>query len=59
MTPIISYENKTAAVTGAAAGLGPALVEHLRAADACRARRQRFHRRNPHRPSRLLGNAYR
>src|SRR6202012_6208480 len=36
MPPIISYENKTVVVTGAATGVGAALVEHLRAAGAGR-----------------------
>jgi NAD(P)-dependent dehydrogenase (short-subunit alcohol dehydrogenase family) len=34
MPPIINYENKTVVVTGAATGVGAALVERLRAANA-------------------------
>jgi NAD(P)-dependent dehydrogenase (short-subunit alcohol dehydrogenase family) len=36
MPPIINYENKTVVVTGAATGVGAALVEQLRAAGAAR-----------------------
>src|ERR1700728_1328670 len=34
MSPIINYENKTVVVTGAATGVGAALVDKLRAAGA-------------------------
>ena len=36
MSPIISYENKVVVVTGAATGVGAALVEQVRSADAAR-----------------------
>ena len=36
MSPIVNYENKVVVVTGAATGVGAALVEQLRAAGAAR-----------------------
>ena len=36
MSPIVNYDNKVAVVTGAATGVGAALVEQLRAAGAAR-----------------------
>jgi NAD(P)-dependent dehydrogenase (short-subunit alcohol dehydrogenase family) len=36
MSPIVSYENKVVVITGAATGVGAALVDHVRSAGAAR-----------------------